>query len=323
MARRSAEDRLERQDLNIVRSQSKEQGRAMSTELRFDGLTAVVTGAGRGLGRSYALLLAARGARVVVNDVGGSGFGDPSDVVAEILQLGGSAIPFAGSVADPSMSRGMVAAAVDAYGSLDIVINNAGIQRFHSIADSIDDDVEREWRVHLFGALALTQAAWPLLQASGSAAIVNTSSGIGLFGFPDAASYGSAKMGVIGLTRNLALEGAADGIRVNAIAPMAKTVMAGDDWGSVGERLSPELVAPVVAWLAHPSCELTGQVLSAGGGRVARVAIEVAEGSFCPDLTLEDVARLSPEFMSESTFPRADALAEGDIVEALHARFVG
>lgn len=281
-------------------------------ELRFDGATAIVTGAGRGLGAAHARLLAARGARVVVADVGGA-----DEVAAQIVAAGGEAVAAPGSVADPADVERLVAAAHDAYGPIDVVVNNAGISRPESLNKLTLENLRAELDVHLVGTLLVTQAAWMDLRASSRGAVVNTTSGVGLFGLPGAVSYASAKMAVVGATRSLALEGARHGVRVNAVAPVARTAMAGDVFTDLTAVLDPELVSSVVAWLAHPGCLLSGQVISAGGGRVARVAIEVGVGELVEGLTPEDVAALAPRVPAQPSLPMTDAMAEVELIRQL------
>jgi NAD(P)-dependent dehydrogenase (short-subunit alcohol dehydrogenase family) len=179
--------------------------------------------------------------------------------------------------------------------------------------------INEELAVHTLGTILMTQAAWMDLRQSGRGAVVNTTSGVGLFGLAGAIGYAAAKMAVVGATKVMALEGKHYGIRVNAIAPMARTAMAGEVFGDLTPVLHPELVSSVVAWLAHPSCSLTGEVLSAGGGRVARVAIQVGDGTFADGLTPEDVSSQAPAFLSQPTVDLVDAMAEADLIKARRA----
>jgi NAD(P)-dependent dehydrogenase (short-subunit alcohol dehydrogenase family) len=265
-------------------------------ELGFDGKVAIITGAGGGLGRQHALLLARRGALVVVNDLGGAVDGSGSDagaaqqVVDEITAAGGEAVADTNSVATPEGGEAIVQTAVDAFGRVDIVINNAGILRdktFHNMDASLLDPV---LDVHLKGAFNVTKPAWIRMREQQYGRVISTSSAAGIFGNFGQTNYGAAKMGLVGFTRVLAVEGAKYGIKANAIAPLALTRMTEDIMGALGDRLDPGLVSPVVGYLAHESCEPTGRVFSVGGGRVAEVFIAETTGYYQADLGLDDVA---------------------------------
>lgn len=265
-------------------------------ELSFHGRVAIVTGAGNGLGRLHALELARRGARVVVNDVGGAvdGTGGSSSVadavVAEITAAGGEAVASAHSVATPEGGAAIVQAAVAAWGRVDVVVNNAGILRDAAFKNTTSELLDPVLDVHLRGAFNVTRPAWALMSDQGYGRIVNTSSGAGLFGNFGQASYAAAKMGLIGLTRVLAIEGARKGIHTNAIAPIAKTRMTADVMGAAADAYAPELVTPVVIYLAHESCDRNGNFYSVGGGTVSRVFIGSTGGIEHPDLTPEVIA---------------------------------
>jgi NAD(P)-dependent dehydrogenase (short-subunit alcohol dehydrogenase family) len=257
----------------------------------FDGDVAIVTGAGRGLGRCHALELARRGARVVVNDVGGAGEGGgPAEtVVEEIRALGGVAVANSDSVTTADGGERLVQQALDTFGGLQIVVNNAGILRdkaFHKLTPEL---VESVLMVHLTGAFNVTIPAWRHLRGAGYGRIVNTTSASGLFGNFGQANYGATKAGLVGLTRSLAVEGRKVGIQVNAIAPMASTRMTQDLLGESGELLAPEDVSPVIAYLSHPECTLNGQILSAGGGHISAVITSVTRGITESRLTSESV----------------------------------
>ena len=264
--------------------------------LGFDGKVVIITGAGGGLGRQHALLLASRGALVVINDLGGSIDGSGSDkgaaehVVDEIKAAGGEAVADTNSVATPEGGAAIVQTAIDAYGKVDVVINNAGILRdksFHNMTPELLDPV---LDVHLKGAFYVTQPAWVVMREQGYGRIVSTSSAAGVFGNFGQTNYGAAKMGLVGFTRVLAAEGAKYNIKANAIAPLALTRMTENLMGGAfGDKLAPGLVSPLVAYLAHEDCPVNGQLFSVGGGRVAHVFIAETQGYFKEDLALEDV----------------------------------
>jgi NAD(P)-dependent dehydrogenase (short-subunit alcohol dehydrogenase family) len=266
------------------------------SELGFDGKVAIITGAGGGLGKQHALLLASRGALVVVNDLGGAVDGTGADVgaaqlvVDEITGAGGEAVADANSVATPEGGAAIVQTAIDSFGRVDIVVNNAGILRDKSFSNMSSELIDPVIDVHLRGAFHVTQPAWQHMREQGYGRIVSTSSASGIFGNFGQTNYGAAKMGLVGLTRVLAVEGAKYGIKANAIAPLAYTRMTEDLLGPSGEKLAPELVSPVVAYLAHESCDATGRVFSVGGGRVAEVFIAEARGYHSAELTPEAVA---------------------------------
>jgi len=264
-------------------------------DLGYDNRVAIITGAGGGLGREHALLLASRGAQVVINDLGGSISGEggsegPAHTTAkEIEDLGGVAVADTNSVATPEGGEAIVKTALDAFGKVDIVINNAGILRdktFHNMTPDLLDPVID---VHLKGAFNVTRPAWINMREHGYGRIVNTASSAGILGNFGQTNYGAAKMGLVGLARVWAAEGAKYNIKANVIAPIAKTRMTEELLGAMADRLDPALVSPVVAYLCHEDCEVSGEIYSCAGGRIARFFIGLTEGYFNPKLTLEDV----------------------------------
>ena len=293
------------------------------SELRFDERVALVTGAGGGLGRAHALLLASRGAAVMVNDLGSPTMGGQDhdatpaeNVVAEIRALGGIASSNSDSVATRDGAESMVSATIEEFGGLDIVINNAGIIRNRTFLNIGEYEFEPVLDVHVKGCFYVTRPAYEHMKSVGYGRIINTSSGSGLFGSFGQSAYSAAKAAIYGFTRTLAIEGARYGILVNAIAPGALTRMTGDVLGDDGEiadmtgltgedllmQLGPQQVAPAVVYLAHETCALNGETLSASGGRVARAFMGVTKGIYEEDLTLESVAERIEAICDETNY---------------------
>ena len=277
-------------------------------DLGFDGKVAIVTGAGGGLGREHALLLAGRGARVVVTDVGGSVHGDGSDlgpaetVAEEIRAAGGEAVADGHSVSTAGGGEAIIQTAIDAFGRVDVVVNNAGILRDKTFQNMTADLLDPVIDVHLRGAFHVTRPAWLHFREQGYGRVVNTSSNSGILGNFGQSNYGAAKMGLVGLTRVLAAEGAKYNIKVNAIAPLARTRMTEDLLGAAAEKLEPSLVSPVVAYLAHESVPVSGEVYSVGGGRVARFFIGMTRGYADASLTPEGVRDHFEEIRDEAGY---------------------
>lgn len=266
-------------------------------ELGFDGRVAIVTGAGGGLGRAHALELGRRGAAVVVNDIGASLSGDGVDdgpaamVAKEIEAAGGTAVPDTNSVSSPEGGEALVSTAMEAFGRVDIVVNNAGILRDKAFHNTSPDDVDPVIGVHLTGAFNVTRPAWRQFREQGYGRVVVTSSSAGLWGNFGQASYGAAKMGLVGLIKVLAVEGTKYNINANAIAPIARTRMTESSGNPLHYRLDPEKISPVVAYLAHESTELSGEILSAGGGRISRAFVGVTRGLITDDEITAELVR--------------------------------
>ena len=269
----------------------------MSDAVRFDDKVVIVTGAGGGLGRAHALLFAKHGAKVVVNDLGGSTHGEGANasaadlVVAEIREAGGTAIANHDSVTDGDR---IVRQAVDAFGRVDVVVNNAGILRDKTFHKMEDADWDLVYKVHVEGAYKVTRAAWPHLREQNWGRVIFTSSTSGIYGNFGQANYGMAKLGLYGLTRTLALEGRKNGVLVNAIAPTGGTRMTeGLIPPQVFEQLKPELISPLVVYLGSDRCQDSGNLYEVGGGWIGQVRWERSLGvGFDPQggFSVEEVA---------------------------------
>lgn len=291
----------------------------MSQSIRFEDKVVIVTGAGGGLGRAHALLFARHGARVVVNDLGGSAHGEGANasaadqVVAEIRAAGGTAVANHDSVTDGGK---IVQNALDAFGRVDVVVNNAGILRDKSFAKMEDADWDLVYRVHVEGAYKVTRAAWPHLREQNYGRVIFTSSTSGIYGNFGQSNYAMAKLGLYGLTRTLALEGRKNNILVNAIAPTGGTRMTeGLIEPQVFELLKPELISPLVVYLASEACQDTSGLFEVGGGWIGKVRWERSLGA-----GFDPLAGFSPEAVAQQ-WQRindfTDAAHPADNVEAL------
>ena len=254
------------------------------TDISFDGRVAIVTGSGNGLGKTYALELARRGAAVVVNDLGGSVDGKGGEhaaaqlVVDEIKAAGGDAVASYDSVSTPEGGEAIVKTAIDAFGKVDVVINNAGILRDKSFTKLEWPDLDAVLDVHLKGAFYVTRPAFLNMKENGYGRIVFTSSASGIWGNFGQANYGAAKLGLVGLSNVLSVEGAKSGILSNCVAPVARTRMTEELLGPAAEALDPELVTPMTVFLASEACTFTHEVFSAAGGKYSRVFTGLTNG---------------------------------------------
>jgi NAD(P)-dependent dehydrogenase (short-subunit alcohol dehydrogenase family) len=270
----------------------------------FEGRVAVVTGAGRGIGRGYALLLAERGAKVVVNDIGGTTEGIGTDpeparsVAREITDAGGTAIPDTHDVSAVGGGQALIDAAVREFGRIDIVINNAGTVRWAALPEADADNLESHLAVHVKGSFNTVRAAWPYMLEQDYGRVVLTTS-TGMLGLPGNLGYATAKAALIGMARSITASAARHDIKVNLIAPNAETRMGrlADDPGEASPRvpkpMEPELVAPMAAYLAHQACAVSGEIYVAGAGRFARMFLAVTEGYLRPGSgtpSIEDIA---------------------------------
>ncbi|MFT4025233.1 MAG: SDR family NAD(P)-dependent oxidoreductase [Novosphingobium sp.] len=266
------------------------------TELRFDNRVAVITGGGRGLGRAHALLLAERGAKIVVNDPGVSMSGDateegPADaLVAEIKTLGGEAVASLDSVATPEGARAIVKTATDAFGRVDILIHSAGNVRRGTLTELSYEDFESVLAVHLKGAYNMVRECFPLMTAQRYGRIVLTGSINGLYGKASNVTYATCKAGFMGLSNTAAIEGKDLGIKSNVILPAAVTRMSEGIDTSKFPPMEPEMVAPAVAYLCHEDCAVSGEMLVAMGGRMARAFIAESPGVYHPSWSVEQIA---------------------------------
>ena len=266
-------------------------------ELRFDDRVAVITGAGRGLGRAYSLLLASRGAKVVVNDNGVSrhgegGHAEPAhQVVNEICQAGGQAVAVTDSIATPEGAQSIIDAAIKQYGRLDILIHSAGINRAMPLRDMTWEQFSATLGVHLHGAFHLVHAAMPIMCDGGYGRMVMTSSIAGLYSQRNLAAYASSKAALIGLSHTIAHEGAPYGVTCNAIIPSALTRLSeGRDTSSFPGTMTPDTVAPAIAWLVHENCKATGEIYVMLAGRIAKAFVTETVGVFREHWTIEQVA---------------------------------
>ena len=279
--------------------------------IRFDGRVAIVTGAGSGLGRSHAMLLASRGAKVVVNDPGGAvdGRGNQTavadNVVTQIKAAGGEAVANYDSVAEAAAAQRIIDAAMNTWGRVDILVNNAGVLRDKAFVNMDMPDYEYVDQVHHLGSVYCTKAAWPIMRKQQYGRIIVTTSGSGTVGNFGQANYGAAKMAVNGLINVLRLEGAKYNIRINAISPSALTRMTESLLPpDLGKYMKPELVSPAVAWLASEECDQNGEIIAATAGGFARVQYFVTEGvQFDPEepVTIEMVSEAIDKIRDLST----------------------
>ena len=309
-------------------------------ELRFDDRVAIVTGAGRGIGRAHALALAGRGAKVVVNDLGGALAGDGDDpgpaaaVAREISALGGEAVADTSDVADPAGAAAIVDAALERWGRVDVVVNNAGNIAVDAMPSLTVEALSRHLDVHVVGAYNVTRAAWPAMLEAGYGRVVMTAS-IGLFGGASLIAYSTAKGGVMSLGRSLAVAAEDTGIRVNLLLPAATTRMVTDPGFrqkanlpplEVAEapdpRRGPEQITPMLLVLAHESCPVNGEMLEAGFGRFARAYLAETRGIVVPDIApeqllerwdevVDDAQRATPLSTREAIAYREAVLADG------------
>ena len=279
--------------------------------IRFDKRVAIITGAGGGLGKTYAVELARRGCQVVVNDLGGAadgsggGNGMADATVAEIREAGGTAIANYDSVSTPEGGAAIVQAAVDAFGTVDIVINNAGILRDKTFAKLEPADLEAVLDVHLRGAFHVSQPAFRIMKEKSYGRFLFTSSAAGIFGNFGQSNYGAAKMGLVGLSNVLAVEGARANIKSNVIAPIARTRMTEQLLGALAEHLDPIQVMPLACYLVSEECNLTHEVFSVGGGRYARVFLGLTRGWIAGKgsrPSLEDIRDHVKEMMTTEGF---------------------
>lgn len=309
----------------------------MTEKLSLDGQVALVTGSGRGLGRAHAMLLAAHGASVIVNDPGVSLEGDGNDrnpaqtVVEEIRAAGGQAEANFGDVSDESAAQAMVDQAIARFGSIDIVVNNAGnFFPRHPFTESSTETFEKIWRVHVLGSINCIRAAWPHMSARRYGRIINTASHTALLGSPRNIEYSAAKGALFGITNSLAFEAAENGIAINAIAPGALTRPVSNIKG-VAENIpagafDPALASPIIIWLAHKDCPVNGETFGAMSGTTTRLKVVETEGYFSRTPTPEAVRSNFPQIMAEDLFEASQLIVSTQAEtrgSELMSRFVG
>jgi NAD(P)-dependent dehydrogenase (short-subunit alcohol dehydrogenase family) len=314
-----------------------EYGAIPKDEIRFDGRVAVITGAGGGLGRVYALELAKRGAKIVVNDFGGArdGAGEGSatparKVVDEILALGGEAVANYDNIATAEGGEGVVKSALDAFGTVDILINNAGILRDKSILKMEPETWQAVLDVHLHGAYHVTKPAFAVMKEKGYGRIIMTTSAAGLYGNFGQTNYGAAKLALVGFMNTLKLEGAKYDIKVNTVAPVAASrLMADIIPPEILEKMKPEFVAPLVLFLASEKCPVTGRIYNAGVGFYNRAAVMTSAGTVIGDgkkiPTLEEVGAAWEEIRNLKGAKELEQLNDlmGDMLTAFQERKEG
>jgi NAD(P)-dependent dehydrogenase (short-subunit alcohol dehydrogenase family) len=293
------------------------------SELRYDDRVAVITGAARGLGRGYAHLLASRGAKVVVNDIGGSLKGEGVDagpaetVVQEIKAAGGEAVACTDTVATVDGGKKIIQAAMDHYGRVDIIVHNAGNVRRGAMTEISEEDFFGGLAVHLHGGFHVARPAFPIMAKAGYGRMVMTSSVAGIYGNLNVVNYAVSKTGLLGLTNLISLEGAAVGVKANAILPGALTRMADGaaqlDTSAFPASMAPEYVAPMVAYLCHESCAVTGEYYIAMAGRMARAYFAETRGVVRDKWTIEQIAENLDAIRDEAdslVFPTATGFTE-------------
>lgn len=285
-------------------------------DLRYDDQVAIVTGAGNGLGRSHAMFLASRGAKVIVNDLGGSVDGAGSSesaaqkVVDEIVAAGGSAVPNFNNVASFEGAQAVIDTAMETYGRVDILVNNAGILRDKSFKKMSKEDFDSVINVHLIGTAYMCKAVWPIMyDQQNYGRIINTTSAAS-FGNYGQTNYSAAKAGIVGFSKALAQEGFKHNVRTNILAPIARTRMTEDLLGPMAKDLHPELVTPVVAYCAHKDCSVNGEIFSAGGGRIGRIFWGVTPGVKMADISAEDMRDNIKEIMDPAEYVIASSPAD-------------
>jgi NAD(P)-dependent dehydrogenase (short-subunit alcohol dehydrogenase family) len=301
------------------------------SEIRFDGRVAVITGAGGGLGKTYAKMFASRGASVVVNDLGGSADGTgggssmADETVKEISEAGGTAVANYDSVATPEGGEAIIQTAVDNFGKVDIVVNNAGILRDKSFTKLEPANLEIVLDVHLKGAFFVSQPAFRIMKENNYGRFVFTASGAGIFGNFGQSNYAAAKCGLVGLSNVLAVEGAKNNIKCNVIAPIARTRLTEQLLGGMAEHLDPEFVTPLVTYLCSEACELTHEIFDVGAGRYARIFFGMSPGWTAgkgATVAAEDIAANLDQIRNTDGFTIPDSIA-GEmqaVMEALKGR---